>query len=124
MTSKNLKLMSAGLIVAVAFGVTALRVARATPPQGVTATLVAGPVALDEADVKSNHEGLKIKIQTRGDWVSRIIRYNVPPGGSFGWHSHPGPAIVLVTAGTLTSHEADGSTEDHPQGTGICLRPR
>ena len=71
MTSKNLKLMSAGLIVAVAFGVTALRVARATPPQGVTATLVAGPVALDEADVKSNHEGLKIKIQTRGDWVSR-----------------------------------------------------
>jgi quercetin dioxygenase-like cupin family protein len=119
MSKTKLKLMSAGIVVAVAIGAITLRVARATPPRGVTATLVAGPVTLDEADVKSNEQGLKIKIQTKGDWASRIMRYNVAPGGTFGWHSHPGPCILMVTAGTLTSHEADGSTEVYPQGTGF-----
>jgi len=115
----KLKLTSAGILVAVAIGTLAIRVARATPAQGVTATLVAGPVSLDEANVKSNEDGLRIKIQTKGDWISRIMRYSVAPGGTFGWHSHPGPCILMVTAGTLTSHEADGTTEVYPQGTGF-----
>jgi quercetin dioxygenase-like cupin family protein len=34
----------------------------------------------------------------------------VAPGGSFGWHSHPGPSLVIVKAGTLTFYEASDPT--------------
>ena len=29
------------------------------------------------------------------------------PGGSTGWHSHPGHSLIVVTAGTLTAYEGD-----------------
>ena len=84
MSKRHLKLMSAGVLVAVALGVVALRVARATPGSGVTATVIAGPVALDEIDVNGNAHGLKVKIATKGEWVSRVVHYSVAPGDSSG----------------------------------------
>lgn len=29
------------------------------------------------------------------------------PGGSTGWHTHPGPSFVIVTQGTVTVYEGD-----------------
>jgi quercetin dioxygenase-like cupin family protein len=29
------------------------------------------------------------------------------PGGSTGWHTHPGHSLIIVTAGTVTAYEAD-----------------
>jgi uncharacterized cupin superfamily protein len=29
------------------------------------------------------------------------------PGGSTGWHSHPGHSLITVTAGTVTAYEGD-----------------
>lgn len=29
------------------------------------------------------------------------------PGGSTGWHSHPGHSLIIVTAGSVTNHERD-----------------
>ena len=29
------------------------------------------------------------------------------PGGSTGWHSHPGHSLIIVTAGTVTAYEGD-----------------
>ncbi len=31
----------------------------------------------------------------------------IAPGGTTGWHSHPGPVVVLVKAGELTLYSAD-----------------
>jgi quercetin dioxygenase-like cupin family protein len=120
MSKMKLKLVSAGILVAVAFGAVALRVALATPLRGVTPTVLAGPVMLDEIDIKSNTDDHKLKIQTRGEWVSRVVHYRVVPGGEFGWHSHPGANFVAVTAGTLTKYEAGNPTPFvYPQGTGF-----
>ena len=119
MSKRNLNLMSAGVLVAVALGVVALRIARATPGNGVTATVVAGPVTLDEIDVDGNADGLKVKIATKGEWVSRVVHYSVAPGGSFGWHSHPGPVFVHITAGTLTFEHDDGDVVAYPAATGF-----
>jgi quercetin dioxygenase-like cupin family protein len=30
------------------------------------------------------------------------------PGGTTGWHSHPGPVIVTIKTGTFTVYDADG----------------
>lgn len=29
------------------------------------------------------------------------------PGGSTGWHTHPGHSLIIVTAGTVTGYESD-----------------
>jgi len=29
------------------------------------------------------------------------------PGGSTGWHTHPGHSIIIVTAGAVTAYEGD-----------------
>ena len=29
------------------------------------------------------------------------------PGGSAGWHWHPGHSLIIVTAGTVTDYESD-----------------
>jgi uncharacterized RmlC-like cupin family protein len=29
------------------------------------------------------------------------------PGGTTGWHSHPGHSLIIVTAGTVTAYEGD-----------------
>src|SRR5207249_322037 len=29
------------------------------------------------------------------------------PGGTTGWHTHPGHSLILVTAGTVTAYEGD-----------------
>ena len=32
------------------------------------------------------------------------------PGGTTGWHTHPGRSLIIVTAGTMTAYEADDPT--------------
>jgi hypothetical protein len=34
----------------------------------------------------------------------------IAPGGSNGWHSHPGPAVALVKAGELTIYSSEDPT--------------
>ena len=36
------------------------------------------------------------------------VKSNVwQPGGSTGWHTHPGQSLIIVTAGTVTAYEGD-----------------
>jgi quercetin dioxygenase-like cupin family protein len=46
-----------------------------------------------------------IHIPEAADTVMQRIVF--APGGQSGWHSHPGPAIVLVTRGELTLYDGD-----------------
>ncbi len=44
------------------------------------------------------------------------------PGGSTGWHTHPGHSLIIVTAGTVTAYDAhDSKCEPHiyEAGTGF-----
>jgi quercetin dioxygenase-like cupin family protein len=38
-----------------------------------------------------------------------MAQITVVPGGSSGWHSHPGGAIIVVKQGTLTVYRSLGS---------------
>ena len=53
MRKRILKLMLAGLFVSCAFGVIALRPARATDGVGITTITLAGPIAFDDIDVRT-----------------------------------------------------------------------
>lgn len=44
------------------------------------------------------------------------------PGGSTGWHSHPGHSLIIVTAGTVTAYEGnDRSCAPHVYTVGMSF---
>ena len=84
----------------------------------------------------------KVRIKTAKGVVTRTVKINVPslqkaiacgetspcdtafqqatvqPGGSSGWHTHPGPTFVAVAQGELTIYHASGS-ECHASKLGV-----
>jgi quercetin dioxygenase-like cupin family protein len=49
-----------------------------------------------------------ISLWTRGPVDVATVHVTFQPGGSTGWHVHPGPALVTVKTGQLTLHRAKG----------------
>ena len=80
--------------------VTAVTVAPswATPPSG----LVNVPLA---RGTNTSHGTIPLKFGTD----VAMAQITVDPGGSAGWHSHPGGAIVVVQHGSLTVYKSVGS---------------
>ena len=113
MNKMKLKLMLAGLLVGCALGVIAMKVAWATPssaPGTITPTVISGPVVLDSLDLGVEDDFYELELKTTGLSDARVVHFRVTPGGFFGWHTHPGPVFVMVTAGTLTLYHADDPT--------------
>jgi quercetin dioxygenase-like cupin family protein len=36
-----------------------------------------------------------------------VVDNKIAPGGTTGWHSHPGPSLIHVVSGTVTNYQAD-----------------
>jgi quercetin dioxygenase-like cupin family protein len=49
-------------------------------------------------------------IRTKGSSDLYVQDNTFQPGGSTGWHTHPGPSFVIVTAGTVTVYDGDDAT--------------
>jgi quercetin dioxygenase-like cupin family protein len=87
----------------------------ATPPSGLTNT----PLALG-----TNMSDGTIPL-TAGTNVA-IAQITVIPGGSSGWHSHPGGAIVVVQQGSLTVYVSVGDecrVDTYSAGQAFVERP-
>ena len=115
------KLMVAGAFVACALGAFATQTARATPPQGFTATNLVGPVMLDEVHTLIQTPGYGAMIKTRGQSDVYITHLKIEPGGHGGWHSHPGPSIITVKSGTASFYDEcdDFTPHAYAAGTGF-----
>ena len=121
-TSKiRFRLMLAGVLAAGVFGAIAVKLAWATPGQGITITPISGPTVLDEIDTKSETDTHEVELKTRGLSDVYVAHIRVVPGGHGGWHYHPGPSIISVISGTATFYLEDDPTEPHvfPAGTGF-----
>ena len=47
-------------------------------------------------------------------------KITIAPGGSFGWHSHPGPSLVIVKSGTLSVyHGPNCMMEEYGPGSAL-----
>ena len=90
---------------------------QATPQQGFTGTTVAmatfGNIrshvqsnALEEAGIQIPQFWNEV-ILTQGPSDLFIQDNTWQPGGSTGWHTHPGPSFVIVTEGTVTVYDGD-----------------
>jgi quercetin dioxygenase-like cupin family protein len=76
--------------------------ARVAGPVGVTIEPLAH--ATLPARVRAHGEGITISTKGPRDMLATSI--TVAPGGTFGWHTHPGPVLVAVANGTLSLYEA------------------
>ena len=109
MTARAVALVSVGA----ATVVTALvGVALATPPSNiVSGTVLARASFVDSVDVKfkidEGHQKVIHAPELQETVIQQII---IGPGGSTGWHSHPGPVVVLIKAGELTLYSSDDPT--------------
>jgi quercetin dioxygenase-like cupin family protein len=59
----------------------------------------ATPVAL-----ATLHQSYAISVKEPADLI--VVKVKVPPGGSFGWHSHPSAVAVAITSGSLTLYDS------------------
>lgn len=88
------------------FGVVLAALALATYAGSALATASSGLTNVPLARGTNTSEGT-IPLQVGTDVA--MAQITVVPGGVSGWHSHPGGAIVVVKAGTLTVHRSIGS---------------
>lgn len=92
-----------------AFGVCVVGVL-ASPAVGVTPTLI-GRGTYEPFKVRTPNDSsidVDVKAKTPVDIVVRTHDYE--PGGSTGWHTHPGPVFITVLEGSVTFYEADDPT--------------
>jgi quercetin dioxygenase-like cupin family protein len=108
-------LLTVAAIVAAAASTTSLR---ATPASGFAGTTIAvgrfGDINAFNHIVppdfwKSRHNrDLWLSMQkTKGASDVYVQNNTWAPGGSTGWHTHPGHSLIIVTAGTVTTYEGD-----------------
>jgi quercetin dioxygenase-like cupin family protein len=106
-------------IVLVAVGVTVLALAvgtaLATPPSGATTTpITRATLGIFEAE----NDGIEVESERRSADLA-IVRVVLEPGGSTGWHHHPGVGLAAVKSGAVTFYEKDCEKSVYEAGEGF-----
>lgn len=84
---------------------------------GVAAATLSSGVTVEPVGVGTIEEDFKI---TQGDELGVVIaRFTIAPGGTTGWHTHPGKAVVAIHSGELTLYRAvNGKCQRRTYGPG------
>jgi quercetin dioxygenase-like cupin family protein len=89
--------------------------ALATPPKDATVTpLTRATLGKFEA----NNDGIDVESEQRSADIA-IAKVVLKPGGSTGWHSHPGVTLVSVASGTVTEYDTKCEKSVHKAGEGF-----
>ena len=103
------RLLTLTAVIAAVFALVA-GAAVATPGSGASATVVARAAFADHVDltlsIRDDGPGRdNIHVRNAADTVMQQIRFD--PDAVSGWHSHPGPAVILIKSGQLTFYSED-----------------
>ncbi|HEY2916860.1 MAG TPA: cupin domain-containing protein [Candidatus Limnocylindrales bacterium] len=105
MRKRLLLAIGVAAIAALAFGGIVL----ATPATLLTTIpITSGHMAPVNFNVKTGD--WQMGLRTKGESDVIVTESILAPGGSFGWHSHPGPSLVVVKSGTLSFYRGDDPT--------------
>lgn len=105
--------------------------ALATPSNSGFSSSTIARAQLDALDIKGEADAWELELKTKGR-SDLFVQQNLfkaatasQPAGSSGWHTHPGPSLIIVTQGTVTVYEGDDPTctphefSASSQGTGF-----
>jgi len=99
--------------------------ATAPPPPPGPVTTILGQSTFDGFHVRARSvpPGLwRAVIKTHGQSDVYAVDNKFGPGATTGWHSHPGPSLILVVSGTITNYMGDDPTcagHDYAAGSGF-----
>ena len=106
----------------------------ATPSSGLTTTQLAKSrfADIDVRAIVNAHthpaDVWRSRVRTHGPSDVYVVDNKLAaataatPGGTTGWHSHPGPSLIEVVAGSVTNYEGDDpncTPHVYPAGTGF-----
>ncbi len=84
------------------------------PPQ----IALADPTGLDVVPLAQGFSTQhQVRLQAKGPNDVLQAKLVFQPGGDTGWHTHPGPVIVVVKSGALTETKSNGCVTVHPAGS-------
>ena len=92
--------MKPTLLLTILAALVASGIALATPGSGIVSAPVLARATFPD------HFKIKLRDSSQGADVV-VQQVTIAPGGQTGWHTHPGPAIVLVKSGTFTLYDGD-----------------
>ena len=95
-----------------AAGVLTASPAHATPPAGVTTEILGSGTTL--AGFKIHVDG--IEVESKDAAILTVAHLTFAPGGTTGWHVHPGPVLVTVISGSVTKFSADCTAQTYTAG--------
>ena len=86
--------------------------ALATPGSGILSAQVFARAAFAESvDLKFKIGGDATEVLHVPDAQDTVVQQIViAPGGTTGWHSHPGPVVVLIASGAMTFYSGDDAS--------------
>lgn len=90
-----------------------------TVGSGVTPTIIARG-NLGAFHIQSKSEGYQIELKAHDDTDVQVRSAIASPGSYSGWHTHPGPVILVIKTGALTIYDAtdpDCKATVYPAGT-------
>jgi hypothetical protein len=96
----------------------------ATPPSRQSTTILARSL-FNEIELNAHTTPANVwqaRLKTQGLTDAYVVDNKFPAGASSGWHSHPGPSLVFVVAGTITNYTSDDPTctgQVYPAGSGF-----
>jgi len=82
-----------------------------TPGSMVSGVIFARGSFADQTDIKFKIKGQGqevVNVNNAGDTVMQKIV--IAPGGHTGWHSHPGPVVVLIGSGEMSLYDSEDPT--------------
>jgi quercetin dioxygenase-like cupin family protein len=103
-----IRILAVGLATALASVVLLASSVLATPSSGLSMTPIAAGSLANPIPAKFKAEGGFGAPTSVANVV--VAKFEVEPGGTFGWHQHGGPVWAIVASGTLTLYSGDDPT--------------
>src|SRR5215207_5665827 len=89
--------------------------ALATTPKGVTSTPLTRATL---GNFEAENQGIEVESQrTSADFA--LAKVLIEPGGTTGWHHHPGVALVSVNSGAVTEYDKNCHKSVYKAGEGF-----
>ncbi len=107
-----------GVVLAVAV-VTQVIPATGTPSSGVVSALLGRGTNPDR--VRINTSDVRLFTTAPTDVVTQTLTFQ--PGGTSGWHGHPGAVLVVVKSGTFTRYDARCNARVYTAGQAFVEGP-
>jgi quercetin dioxygenase-like cupin family protein len=67
-------------------------------------------------ELHAKHDGIRLKTRHGVAADVAVATVTIDPGGSSGWHHHPGLVVVVVQSGTVTFYDENCRADVHQAG--------